>query len=188
MGLREVGDLRATGQAMRLRTLLHRVYKLPGFVYGTMRLLEEQGGGDRLNIEVRPGAKRRARCACSPAGERPRATTRSAPAAPLPVRAGVAPAEVFRVCAAAGALPALGQGAGGAGAVGGGQGPVDRGLLLVPRRLGAAAVMEGRRGALPSFVEPRVPRGRDGGGVGPGARGSGGRQIQSSDSVCRKCI
>ena len=48
---------------MRLRTLLNRVYKLPGFVYGRIRLLENRRGPARLLVEVRPRGGSRDRCA-----------------------------------------------------------------------------------------------------------------------------
>ena len=48
---------------MQLRTLLNRVYKLPGFVYGKIRLLPDGAGGDRLEVKVRPRANGRALCA-----------------------------------------------------------------------------------------------------------------------------
>ncbi len=49
---------------MQLKTLLNRVYKLPGFVYGKIRLVPagKQGGRDRLEVEVRPRAGTKARC------------------------------------------------------------------------------------------------------------------------------
>ncbi len=49
---------------MQLKTLLNRVYKLPGFVYGKIRLVPagKRGGRDRLEVEVRPRAGTKARC------------------------------------------------------------------------------------------------------------------------------
>ena len=39
---------------MRLRLILNRVHKLPGFVYGRIRLRENSRGQARLEVEVRP--------------------------------------------------------------------------------------------------------------------------------------
>ena len=38
---------------MELKTILHRVYQLPGFVYGKIRLVraEEEGERDRLEVQ-----------------------------------------------------------------------------------------------------------------------------------------
>ena len=49
---------------MELKTILNRVYQLPGFVYGKIRLVpaEEEGERDRLEVEVRPRANGRALC------------------------------------------------------------------------------------------------------------------------------
>ena len=47
---------------MQLRTILNRVYKLPGFVYGKIRLVEREGGQAELEVEVVPRANGRARC------------------------------------------------------------------------------------------------------------------------------
>ncbi len=37
---------------MQLRTILNRVYKLPGFVYGKIRLVEREGGQAEVEVEV----------------------------------------------------------------------------------------------------------------------------------------
>ncbi len=47
---------------MQLRTILNRVYKLPGFVYGKIRLVEREGGQAEVEVEVLPRANGRARC------------------------------------------------------------------------------------------------------------------------------
>ena len=49
---------------MELKTILNRVYQLPGFVYGKIRLVRagEEGERDRLEVEVRPRANGRALC------------------------------------------------------------------------------------------------------------------------------
>ena len=49
---------------MELKTILNRVYQLPGFVYGKIRLVraKEEGERDRLEVEVRPRANGRALC------------------------------------------------------------------------------------------------------------------------------
>lgn len=47
---------------MRLRTILNRVHKLPGFVYGRIRLLADSSDAARLLVEVRPRAGSRGRC------------------------------------------------------------------------------------------------------------------------------
>ena len=41
---------------MELKSILNRVYQLPGFVYGRIRLLRAgaEGGRDRWEVEVRP--------------------------------------------------------------------------------------------------------------------------------------
>ena len=157
---------------MELKTILNRVYQLPGFVYGKIRLVRGRGGG-----RAGPPGGRGA-----PAGQRPGAVLRLRPAgsglrppaaAPLPVRAGAGPANVLRERDAARALPALRQGEGGARAVGAGQAAGDRGPGLVPRQLGQAAVVEGDRDGLRGELGPGLPRGRDGGGVGPGTRVAG---------------
>ena len=41
---------------MQLRTILNRVYKLPGFVYGKIRLVEREGGAG-LGVEVDQGGR-----------------------------------------------------------------------------------------------------------------------------------
>ena len=48
---------------MQFRTILNQVYKLPGFVYGKVRLLSDAEGTARLEVEVRP--RRRSRPLCS---------------------------------------------------------------------------------------------------------------------------
>ena len=48
---------------MQLRTILNRVYKLPGFVYGKIRLVERKDGQAEVEVEVVPRANGRARCA-----------------------------------------------------------------------------------------------------------------------------
>ncbi|MDE0624990.1 MAG: transposase [Bryobacterales bacterium] len=55
---------------MQLKTILNQVYRLPGFVYGKIRLVpaEEEGARPRVEVEVRPRANGRARC--SGCGER----------------------------------------------------------------------------------------------------------------------
>ena len=72
---------------MELKTILNRVYQLPGFVYGKIRLVraEEEGERDRLEVEVRPRANGRA--LCSGCGQP--APGYDPAAAPLPVRAGL---------------------------------------------------------------------------------------------------
>ena len=52
---------------MQLRTILNRVYKLPGFVYGKIRLVELEGGQAEVEVEVVPRANSRA--CCSGCGE-----------------------------------------------------------------------------------------------------------------------
>ena len=49
---------------MELKTILNRVYKLPGFVYGRIRLVRagKEGERDRLEVEVRPRAGQWALC------------------------------------------------------------------------------------------------------------------------------
>ena len=49
---------------MELKTILNRVYQLPGFVYGRIRLARaaKEGGRDRIEVEVRPRANGRALC------------------------------------------------------------------------------------------------------------------------------
>lgn len=47
---------------MRLRTMLNRVYKLLGFGYGQVHLLETQRSPARLLVEVCPRAGSRGRC------------------------------------------------------------------------------------------------------------------------------
>ena len=49
---------------MELKMILNRVYRLPGFVYGSIRLVraEKEEERDHLEIEVRPRAKSRALC------------------------------------------------------------------------------------------------------------------------------
>ena len=49
---------------MELKTILNRVYQLPGFVYGKIRLVPagQEGERDRLEVEVRPRANGRALC------------------------------------------------------------------------------------------------------------------------------
>ena len=49
---------------MELKTILNRVYRLPGFVYGTIRLVpaRKQGEKDSLEVEVRPRANSQAQC------------------------------------------------------------------------------------------------------------------------------
>lgn len=53
---------------MQVKTILNQVYRLPGFVYGRIRLVpaEEEGERPHLEVEVRPRAKSRAICSgCS---------------------------------------------------------------------------------------------------------------------------
>ncbi len=54
---------------MELRTILNRVYKLPGFVYGRIQLIEgkSESEGARLEVEVR--ARANARTLCSGCGQ-----------------------------------------------------------------------------------------------------------------------
>ena len=47
---------------MQLRTILNRVYKLPGFVYGKIRLVEREDGQAEVEVEVVPRANGQARC------------------------------------------------------------------------------------------------------------------------------
>ena len=49
---------------MELKTILNRVYQLPGFVYGKIRLVRarEAGQQDRIEVDVRPRANGRALC------------------------------------------------------------------------------------------------------------------------------
>ena len=49
---------------LELKTILNRVYQLPGFVYGRIRLVRAgaEGERDRLEVEVRPRANGRALC------------------------------------------------------------------------------------------------------------------------------
>ena len=49
---------------MQVKTILNRVYRLPGFVYGKIRLLEPKGkdGRHSLEVEVRPRANGQALC------------------------------------------------------------------------------------------------------------------------------
>ena len=49
---------------MELKTILNRVYKLPGFMYGRIRLVRagKEGERDRLEVEVRPRAGQWALC------------------------------------------------------------------------------------------------------------------------------
>ena len=49
---------------MELKTILNRVYQLPGFVYGRIRLVRaaQEGERDRIEVEVRPRANGRALC------------------------------------------------------------------------------------------------------------------------------
>ena len=55
---------------MQLKTILNQVYRLPGFVYGKIRLVpaEEEGERPRVEVEVRPRANGQAQC--SGCGER----------------------------------------------------------------------------------------------------------------------
>ena len=55
---------------MQLKTILNQVYRLPGFVYGKIRLVpaEEEGARPRVEVEVRPRANGQAQC--SGCGER----------------------------------------------------------------------------------------------------------------------
>ena len=149
----------------------------PGLPAARIRVRQDPAGAGRGGGRAGPPGGRGA-----PAGQRPGAVLRLRPAgsglrppaaAPLPVRAGAGPANVLRVRDAARALPALRQGEGGARAVGAGQAAGDRGPGLVPRQLGQAAVVEGDRDGLRGELGPGLPRGRDGGGVGPGTRVAG---------------
>ena len=47
---------------MQLRTILNRVYKLPGFVYGKIRLVEREDGSAEVEVEIVPRSNGRARC------------------------------------------------------------------------------------------------------------------------------
>ncbi len=47
---------------MQLRTILNRVYKLPGFVYGKIRLVEREDGWAEVEVEIVPRSNGRARC------------------------------------------------------------------------------------------------------------------------------
>ncbi len=47
---------------MRLTTILNRVHKIPGFVYGKIRLLENAAGDGRWEVQVRPRAGQRPVC------------------------------------------------------------------------------------------------------------------------------
>ncbi len=47
---------------MRLTTILNRVYNIPGFAYGKVRLLENANGDGRLEVQVRPRAGNRPIC------------------------------------------------------------------------------------------------------------------------------
>ena len=47
---------------MQFRTILNRVYQLPGFVYGNFRLLSNDEGAARLEVEVRPRGRSRGLC------------------------------------------------------------------------------------------------------------------------------
>ncbi len=47
---------------MRLTTILNRVHKIPGFLYGKIRLLENAAGVGRLEVQVRPRAGNRPLC------------------------------------------------------------------------------------------------------------------------------
>ena len=51
---------------MQFRTILNQACKLPGFVYGKVRLLSDDKGRSRLEVEVRP--RRRSRPLCSGCG------------------------------------------------------------------------------------------------------------------------
>ena len=42
---------------MLLRTILNRTSKIPGFVYGRVRLLENHKGAGRLEVDVRSRAR-----------------------------------------------------------------------------------------------------------------------------------
>lgn len=46
---------------MQLKTILNRIQKQPGFVYGAIRLAES-GGRLQLEVELRPRANRQPRC------------------------------------------------------------------------------------------------------------------------------
>ena len=52
------------GRHLELKTILNRVYQLPGFVYGRIRLVRaaKEGERDRIEVEVRPRANGRALC------------------------------------------------------------------------------------------------------------------------------
>ena len=54
--------LSSSNSSEPLRSVHNRVYRLPGFVYGKIRLLEEQGEGARLEVEMRPRANGRTLC------------------------------------------------------------------------------------------------------------------------------
>ena len=153
----------------------------PGLPAARIRVRQDPAGAGRAGGRARPHRGRGA-----PGGQRPGAVLGLRPAgpglrppaaAPLPVRAGAGPAHLLRVHDAARELPALRQGESGARAVGAGQAAGDQGPGLVPRQLGPAAVVEGDRDGLRSELGPGLPRGRDGGGMGPGTRVEGLRPL-----------
>ncbi len=47
---------------MRLTTILNRVHKIPDFVFGQIRLLENAPGDGRWEVQVRPRAGNRPVC------------------------------------------------------------------------------------------------------------------------------
>ena len=147
---------------MGLHAILNRVCKLPGFVYGKIRLVESEGERAQLEVEVRVQANGRA--FCSGSGCRPRAASGCSRAASSSRRCSAGRRSSPRH--ATGELPVLRHGEAREGAVDCGQAPGDGGFRPVPSRLGKAVVVEGHGNNLARFLRPALPVGGDGGGVG----------------------
>ncbi len=102
------------------KTILNRLQKQPGFVYGAVRFGEE-AGRLHLEVELRSRANRQPRCAgCQRA--RPRARVRHPDAPALRVRAPVGAGGLLPVRPATRAVPPL-RGARGGPPLGRGQAP-----------------------------------------------------------------
>lgn len=115
---------------MQIKTILNRIQKHPGFVYGTVQL-EEQIGGVALTVDIAPHRRNRPRCASyGQAG----AVLGPAGAAPVRIRADVGAARLLPLRDAARRLPALWRHRR-AGALGRGQAPAHHHLHVVPRAL-----------------------------------------------------